>query len=97
MYTQLLCEFNETITLMDMDIDYSFYALLSMYPPHSPLARLMIILIILMRHFMSRNGIEIEWFATAPASCLWSNDNGSHWNKIFMMCCAPRKLQLLAA
>lgn len=29
----------------------------------------MIILIILMRHFMSRNGIEIEWSVTA--SSLW--------------------------
>jgi len=41
---------------------------ISHFPGHSMLV-VMIILIILMRHFMSRNGIEIEWSVTA--SSLW--------------------------
>lgn len=90
--TLLLFEFVDTITLMDMDIDYSFYVAYAWsfvavvasrpttafpfffhlgaaglhFPGHSVLV-VMIILIILMRHFMSRNGIEIEWSVTASS------------------------------
>lgn len=75
--TLLLFEFVDTITLMDMDIDYSFYAACCSClsgPAATPTVRIMIISIILMRHFMSRNGIEIEWLVTA--SSLWRHING---------------------
>lgn len=88
--TLLLFEFVDTITLMDMDIDYSFYVAYASWPlwllarlplfffffhlgaaglhfPGHSMLVVMIILIILMRHFMSRNGIEIEWSVTASS------------------------------